>query len=537
MPRRLFWVVFVLSLWCFSRLSSAQGLPSRFQGGIMGEAVLSNGTTIPIQFSGDPSFPVPFNVPLWRDPFTESTYFNLPSTGAVMYSSDAAFGTDISAVTPLGVTVLETDQNNETLLSIQGEGSGISSSVNGEAVGAEEPTDENMQTWISEAEADNPDTAVAFTTSPLLACATTASSSSTTTAASSDAPLICSGTDNLVLFAVDPSVMAATDSLTSVQVGQEEIKVVVFPKKIPPSDLFSLTTGSGGAFINESLPEQFADVVVLVNGLPTGQSLTLTLNAEGIKDSGGHLYDTNRPAGVFLNLKTSAVLGRPITETIIGEKNPPACQGKVEIGNCFGVGYKPSDLGGKEKILVTAPGALTLNKPVIHVTVSGTMPKEFGALSAPFVNIENLPFPLDLLMDPFYQYFTLVGNGPTSVANYPYPICSVPNGHLHENHYAPFPILLQLAEAAQEFYEKTGIKLEINDISLPDGGVFDICNNWKPPYIYYRAGTSVLISNDLSRLEVLKLDRIMGDHNFVRPFPELLEYDLVPWHIELISSP
>ena len=709
MGRRFFWVMVALILSCFSRFCFAQSSSSTPSVGMKGQAVLSNGTIYPIQFSNDPPLPVPFNVPLWRVPFTQSTYFSLSSGGSI-YSSDAAFGSDLSAPTPLGITILETDfispnsnsnfslqpasvpndtgagpstitvtpkvstsffstasviiqenvptasgservfqvdgiiwvpgsalvfpgsvvqgrlsfyqdvsynfsadgtlfsflnqnlgtwsvlnwvngnpssddllsanelsvqnlsltpqpwnpqngslsiqdslgspsgssasgstewfgyladptQNNETLLSIQGQGPAISTSMTGEAAGAAEPTDSNIQTWISEAEADNPDTTIAFTTSPVLACAATASASSGT-----DAPLLCSGTDNLVIFAVDPSVMAAADLVKSIQVGQEQIKVDLSPKIIHPRNLIYLhENGISGNLTVTSVPTQYGVVFVSVNNLPVGQPLTVFLKAEAVRDSGGHFYDTDRPNGSFVSPQSShTFLGSTIPFTIVGENNPSACQGKVAVGNCFTIAYRPPQVGGKVKISVTASGATVENKPEFHVQVPGSL----GNTSSFLLQFANLPFDNlekdSFLLQTYSQYFVIRGDGPTSSYTNPLFQCTVTNGHRYVGHYAIFEMLSDLARAAQKFYERTGgIPLQIGDLSLPDGGVFDLCSNWIPPHSFHRIGNSVSIDiQGLTEEEIKILRSKMWRYHFLENTgfhnEGVLEYEWFP---------
>lgn len=55
----------------------------------------------------------------------------------------------------------------------------------------------------------------------------------------------------------------------------------------------------------------------------------------------------------------------------------------------------------------------------------------------------------------------------------------------------------KLKAIARKYFERTGRKLSINDISLPKGGLFDINNNWATPHIEHRTGTDA----DLNRCD------------------------------------
>ncbi len=322
----------------------------------------------------------------------------------------------------------------------------------------------------------------------------------------------------------------------TVQVGQEQIKVDLSPKIIHPRNLIYLhENGISGNLTVTSVPTQYGVVFVSVNNLPVGQPLTVFLKAEAVRDSGGHFYDTDRPNGSFVSPQSShTFLGSTIPFTIVGENNPSACQGKVAVGNCFTIAYRPPQVGGKVKISVTASGATVENKPEFHVQVPGSL----GNTSSFLLQFANLPFDNlekdSFLLQTYSQYFVIRGDGPTSSYTNPLFQCTVTNGHRYVGHYAIFEMLSDLARAAQKFYERTGgIPLQIGDLSLPDGGVFDLCSNWIPPHSFHRIGNSVSIDiQGLTEEEIKILRSKMWRYHFLENTgfhnEGVLEYEWFP---------
>ena len=52
----------------------------------------------------------------------------------------------------------------------------------------------------------------------------------------------------------------------------------------------------------------------------------------------------------------------------------------------------------------------------------------------------------------------------------------------------------KLTEIAQRYFERTKRILSVNDLSLPDGGLFDFKNTWSPPHNTHRTGTDADIN-------------------------------------------
>ena len=52
----------------------------------------------------------------------------------------------------------------------------------------------------------------------------------------------------------------------------------------------------------------------------------------------------------------------------------------------------------------------------------------------------------------------------------------------------------KLTEIAQRYFERTKRILSVNDLSLPDGGLFDFKNTWSPQHNTHRTGTDADIN-------------------------------------------
>jgi len=62
------------------------------------------------------------------------------------------------------------------------------------------------------------------------------------------------------------------------------------------------------------------------------------------------------------------------------------------------------------------------------------------------------------------------------------------------NHYGVPEFVDVIKNLAKKYKELYGKRLRINDISLVNGGIFDINYNWKPPHNEHREGKNVDIS-------------------------------------------
>lgn len=92
---------------------------------------------------------------------------------------------------------------------------------------------------------------------------------------------------------------------------------------------------------------------------------------------------------------------------------------------------------------------------------------------------------------------------------------------------------------ATDYYYQFSATLGINDMSLPWGGLFDICGDWEPGHDTHRIGTAVdmdqtainLLSGASVAVKQDRLDTIACDQNLKRLDMErpLIHYDFVPF--------
>ena len=101
------------------------------------------------------------------------------------------------------------------------------------------------------------------------------------------------------------------------------------------------------------------------------------------------------------------------------------------------------------------------------------------------------------------NFWRLTGSPPVTVTT-SYPKCPGAIIRHLENHYASEFLFDSLQAALTDFFAWSGtpegggqfLKLGINDMSLPDGGLFDICSDWEPGHSYHRVGASVDIDRN-----------------------------------------
>ncbi|MBP7796126.1 MAG: hypothetical protein KA059_05050 [Elusimicrobiales bacterium] len=103
----------------------------------------------------------------------------------------------------------------------------------------------------------------------------------------------------------------------------------------------------------------------------------------------------------------------------------------------------------------------------------------------PYYDIVDIKIEGLVALKPAYQdslhqyttYYTLIGSTPTHPAN----------------HFARSQTIDLLKEIAWKYHEEfpKSEVLNINDISLIWGGLFDVNNNWKPPHTFHRYGRQV----------------------------------------------
>jgi hypothetical protein len=59
-----------------------------------------------------------------------------------------------------------------------------------------------------------------------------------------------------------------------------------------------------------------------------------------------------------------------------------------------------------------------------------------------------------------------------------------------QNHYGTRGLVSALKSLGADFYEKFGKPLMVNDMSLLNGGLFDINGDWTTPHVEHRDGTN-----------------------------------------------
>lgn len=100
-----------------------------------------------------------------------------------------------------------------------------------------------------------------------------------------------------------------------------------------------------------------------------------------------------------------------------------------------------------------------------------------------------------------------------------------------QNHYGTSVLVQRIIGLANDYAKKfPGEKLAINDMSLEEGGLFDISNNWKPPHKSHRFGTDVdirIVPTEKQRRALRNLIR-NGDNKFSRIIDEGNH-----WHLRL----
>lgn len=161
------------------------------------------------------------------------------------------------------------------------------------------------------------------------------------------------------------------------------------------------------------------------------EGCTVNFKVEPVENSGGHSHGGNRPKGTVT----------PTTLTI------PA--GSLEPVYAL---YSSSDVSGQEKIIVEVNGSKADEK-MVEVKVPDLMP-------------------LDSL-----SWYNLTGSTSSHSAN----------------HYGTNSTKVAVYNMASDYWNEALVRLGINDMSLPWGGLFDINGNWSssPGHSLHRTGESV----------------------------------------------
>jgi len=178
-----------------------------------------------------------------------------------------------------------------------------------------------------------------------------------------------------------------------------------------------------------------ADVFVsLLRPSPPG-GCTVDLSIEPVSGSGGHSHDGRRPTGT-LSDKTWTFYSTDMEKSIT---------------------YASGEVSGTEKIRVVVEESGDSEEAQVEIKVPGLA-----------------PFPQS------GEHHVVVRRGADT----------------HPDGAYGMPITIEiLKEVAQEYFELTKRKLSINDLSLPEGGLFDIGDiKWATPHIEHRAGNDADIN-------------------------------------------
>jgi len=179
--------------------------------------------------------------------------------------------------------------------------------------------------------------------------------------------------------------------------------------------------------------------------------------AAGSAETGGHAHGT-RPLHAFGSF-TQAEGPKTATCTV-------TTFDAEGMGSCT-VPYHASEVSGVETIVAQAPG-FTEAKAKVRVAVLG-----LGELSG---NPEK---------------YVLVGT-PDNHAGTNDPCRSTaPTSRHVQNHFGQPELNAAVVAIAERMLRETGILLRINDMSLPQGGLFDVHSDWQTPHLTHRVGRHV----------------------------------------------
>ncbi|MDE3058448.1 MAG: penicillin-insensitive murein endopeptidase [Bacteroidota bacterium] len=218
------------------------------------------------------------------------------------------------------------------------------------------------------------------------------------------------------------------DGLVRVLVLKKEavsLKVSVDPSKVSPSN-----TGGNS---------QTTVTVLTTRGGTPVSGVPITFQAKGVEGTGGHNHN-GRPAGTFT-----------------------ATSGTTDADGKFVSTYTASAFGGIERI--TAISGDVKDSADVNVKVGGLVELTGGS------------------------NYELVGT-PNSYSGTNDPCRESPPTSLHYSNHYGIPDLISAVQNIASSYSSLhlGIKLRINDMSLPWGGLFDINNDWSTPHAEHRVG-------------------------------------------------
>jgi hypothetical protein len=181
-------------------------------------------------------------------------------------------------------------------------------------------------------------------------------------------------------------------------------------------------------------------------------AFTVEPPAAGSAAAGGHAHDTRRPTGTLRRD------GQPATSCLA----PLDAEG---LGACT-LTYHPSEVSGGETITAQASGFPDAEAPV---TV-------------------QVPGLVELPEDPGKYVRVGTPNNHAGTNDPCIPQASAPTSRHFEAHFGQPQLTAAIGAIAAKMLQETGIRLRVNDMSLPWGGLYDIGNNWSTPHRTHRLG-------------------------------------------------
>jgi hypothetical protein len=213
-----------------------------------------------------------------------------------------------------------------------------------------------------------------------------------------------------------------------------EIKVIVVADSIKPN--YPTQTNLIPAAESQTAVKVAVTVSGILYCLPVPYGVTIS--SLGVEGSGGHSHTANRPTGRFIENGEQLTLQR-------------------QTGNdTIRTTYQASLFGGKEKIIAT----------ILNITPA------IADTDSVIVRVPNL------VLLPQGEHYVPVGgtcehHGPRGEGDLD--PCASPDN----NHFVRRGVVDVLTAIAEAWFELDGHVLYINDISLPNGGGFDVGGGWQ----------------------------------------------------------
>ena len=198
----------------------------------------------------------------------------------------------------------------------------------------------------------------------------------------------------------------------------------------------------------EGNPDNRNQIVFLIVVTNRGEPLAgfpINLKVAPIDSSGGHDHTNNRPEGILSNEN-----------------------GVTDENGFIAVSYTAPIVVGKDKIIAFSPAdSAIIQSAEVSIRVPELQELEPGST------------------------YELVG-APQNYSSTNDPCRTSPPASLHSsNHFGSSALVKVIQNIAAVFDSlHPGIKLRINDMSLENGGLFDVNNNWNIPHKSHRIGTN-----------------------------------------------